>query len=110
MAKFEIFLGEDRQFYFHLKADNGKIILASEAYHEKAGARNGIDSVHANAGSIAQFQLYESLMNGQFYFTLRAPNNEVIGVSEMYASLPNAVEGIQTVKRVVTKAKEAVEV
>ncbi len=110
MAKFEIFTGEDNQFHFRLKADNGEIVLASEAYHEKPGVQNGIESVRTNADNQDRYQLYLSLMDGQFYFTLSAANNEVIGVSEMYASLPNAVEGIQTVKRVVTKAKEAVEV
>ena len=47
--KFQIFKGADNQFYFRLKASNGQIILASEAYTAKASAQNGIDSVKANA-------------------------------------------------------------
>ncbi len=106
MAKFEIFTGKNKQYYFRLKADNGEIVLVSEAYKEKAGARNGIDSVKANAGNNAMFQLYESLMNGQYYFTLKAPNNEVIGVSEMYVGIPNAVGGMTAVSRAAAKAHE----
>lgn len=109
MAKFEIFTGEDNQFHFRLKADNGEIILASEAYEQLAGAKNGIESVRTHADDADRYQLYESLMNGEFYFTLRAANNEVIGVSEMYTTLPNASRGVETVKRTVPKAKEVVE-
>ena len=106
MAKFEIFTGEDHQFHFHLKADNGEIILASEAYKQKSGVQNGIDSVKANAGNPARYQLFESLLDGQYYFTLKAPNNEVIGVSEMYVSVSNAVDGMSAVARATAKAKE----
>ncbi len=30
--KFRIFVGKDGQYYFHLKARNGEIILQSEGY------------------------------------------------------------------------------
>ncbi len=109
MAKFEISKGKDNKFRFNLKADNGEIVLTSEAYERLSGARNGIDSVRANAGDRDNYQLYESSKGGQFYFTLRAANNKVIGVSEMYATLANASEGVETVKRVVSKAGETVE-
>lgn len=44
-AKFEIMKATNGQYYFHLKSANGEIILASERYEEKGGARNGIASV-----------------------------------------------------------------
>lgn len=40
--KFEIFKGSDNQWYFHLRAANGEIVLQSEGYVRKAGAQNGI--------------------------------------------------------------------
>lgn len=109
MAKFEIFTGKNNHYYFRLKADNGEIVLASEAYKEKAGAQNGIDSVKANAGNDTLYQLHESLTGGQYYFTLSAPNNKVIGMSEMYVSIPNAVEGMAAVARSASKAQEVVD-
>ena len=43
---FELFQSEKTgRYYFRLKAKNGEIILASEAYNQKAGAQNGIASV-----------------------------------------------------------------
>jgi len=45
MGKFEIFLGADGQFYFHLKAENGLIIAASQGYTTKQSAENGIEAI-----------------------------------------------------------------
>ena len=39
---FEIKKAKDGQFYFNLKASNGKVILDSEMYKEKSSAENGI--------------------------------------------------------------------
>lgn len=55
MNKFEIFIGSDSKFYFHLKAENGEIIAASQGYTTKQSAECGIDAVKriaANAGVI----------------------------------------------------------
>ena len=49
MGTFTVFNGRDGQFYFNLRADNGEIIAASEAYASNQGAENGIDSVRRNA-------------------------------------------------------------
>lgn len=37
--------------------------------------------------------------DGQYYFNLRAPNNEIIATSEMYTSKQNCENGINAVKR-----------
>lgn len=47
--KFEIYLDKAGEFRFRLKAGNGEIILASEGYTQKAGCKNGIESVRKNA-------------------------------------------------------------
>jgi uncharacterized protein YegP (UPF0339 family) len=44
-GKFEIFVGNDKQFYFHLKAENGEIIAASQAYSTKQSAEVGIVAI-----------------------------------------------------------------
>lgn len=48
-GKFEISTDKSGQFRFILKAGNGEVIAASEAYTTKAAAKNGIDSVKRNA-------------------------------------------------------------
>ena len=37
--------------------------------------------------------------DGQFYFTLTAPNNEIIAKSEMYTTKENCQNGIDSVKK-----------
>ncbi len=41
-GKFEIKKAKDGEFYFHLKATNGQVILASEMYKQKSSVGNGI--------------------------------------------------------------------
>lgn len=46
---FDDFRGEDKEFYFRMKALNHKTIGVSEGYKRKAGRENGIESVRRNA-------------------------------------------------------------
>jgi hypothetical protein len=48
-GKFELYKDRADKYRFRLKAGNGEIIAASEAYESKAGAQNGIQSVKDNA-------------------------------------------------------------
>ncbi|MBQ1314837.1 MAG: YegP family protein [Erysipelotrichaceae bacterium] len=43
--KFEMYIDKAGEYRFRLKARNGEIILASEGYSQKAGCKNGIESV-----------------------------------------------------------------
>jgi len=94
--KFQIFTGEDDQFYFRLIAGNGEIILGSEGYHNKADCRDGIYAVKANSLRDERYRR-ETADDGQFYFVLTGANNEVIGVSEMYTTKQHRNDGIQVV-------------
>ena len=44
--------GEDGQFYLHLKAVNGKILLASEAYTRAWSVRRAAKSVSRRFGGL----------------------------------------------------------
>jgi hypothetical protein len=44
-GKFEISKDKAGKFRFHLKAANGEIVAASQAYETKANAHKGIDAV-----------------------------------------------------------------
>jgi hypothetical protein len=97
-GRFEIKKAKDGQFYFHLKAGNGEVILASEMYQSKAGAMNGVESVKKNAASAERYDKLIS-KNKKFYFTLKAGNQQVIGNSEMYESEASRDHGIDSVMK-----------
>ncbi|MEM5536546.1 YegP family protein [Neptuniibacter pectenicola] len=96
-AKFEIFLGSNSQYYFRLKAPNGQIILASEGYTTKQNCKNGIASVKVSAPYDSNYDRLTA-RNGQNYFTLKASNGQVIGVSETYTTSSARDNGIEAVK------------
>jgi len=50
MGKFEVFQSKGK-WYFRLKAGNGEIVAASEAYNTKQGALKGVASVQKFASS-----------------------------------------------------------
>ena len=95
---FEIFKGKDSQFYFRLRAENGKIILGSEGYTSKSGCQNGINSVKVNSEFEDSFERREA-KRGEFFFVLIAASGEVIGVSETYKSRAAMDNGIEVVMR-----------
>jgi uncharacterized protein YegP (UPF0339 family) len=101
--KFTVFQGKDGQFYFKLIARNGEPILASEGYVDKSGCLDGIKSVKNNAVRDEHFKRLIAV-NGEFYFTLIAGNNEVIGKSETYKTQQGGNNGIEAVKSVAPSA------
>ena len=97
-AKFELKQSEGGQFMFNLKAGNGEVILTSQTYADKAGAKNGIESVRTHAKSDANFER-KTASNGQPFFTLNATNAQIIGKSEMYSSASAMENGIASVMK-----------
>lgn len=98
MSKFEIFKGKNNQYYFHLKAGNGEIILASEGYIQKQSCYDGIASVKSHAPYDWNYERKMSV-SYQYYFVLKASNGQVIGTSQMYTSAQSRDWGIDAVKR-----------
>ena len=97
MGKFVITKTANGSFHFNLKAANGEIILASEAYNSKAACENGMESVRKNASDDSNYDRKESAI-GKPYFNLKAANHQVIGTSEMYSSTASRDKGIESVK------------
>lgn len=95
-GKFTIFSGKGGKTYFNLKAGNGEIILASQGYVDKSGARNGVESVKNNAADAGRFEK-KVASNGKFHFSLKAGNGQIIGNSEMYESEKARDAGIAAV-------------
>lgn len=95
---FELKKHKNEQFGFVLKAGNGEIILNSEQYKTKAAAENGIESVRTNSPLEERYDCKAAASTGSPYFTLKAANGQVIGVSEMYSSAQSRDKGIESVK------------
>lgn len=104
---FELGKSSDGQFRFVLKEGNGRTLLSSELYKEKASARGGIESVQKNCGNDARYEK-KTASNGKFHFNLKASNGQVIGTSPMYATEADRDNGIAAVKAagVSTEVKE----
>lgn len=89
-ARFDVFEGRDRRFYFNLHAKNGAIVLTSQAYQTEASALNGAFSVAENGVDPEAYDLREAA-NGGYYFNLHAANHQIIGTSQVYSTRSNAV-------------------
>lgn len=96
-GKFHLKKGSSGQFHFNLLASNGQVILSSEHYKAHASAINGIESVRKNATREGAFEMRES-SSGKPYFVLKATNGQIIGQSQMYASLSSAEKGCESVR------------
>ena len=97
MGKFIVKIRKDGQFQFNLKATNGQVILVSEAYKAKASCLAGIESVKKNSQLDERFEILTA-KNGKPYFNLKASNGQVVGSSQMYASMATLKNGIASVK------------
>src|ERR1700755_3074273 len=103
-GKFEIYKDKAGEFRFRLRAANGEIILASEGYKAKAGAKNGIASVGKNAKSAGRFEK-KTTGKGKPFFVLKAGNQQVIGTSEVYETDRARDAGIASVTKNAPAAK-----
>lgn len=106
-ARFEVFVGQDGQSYFHLKAGNGEIMLQSEGYVAPQGALGGIESVRTNGRLPEQYELLEASNGEQWYFHLLAGNGEIIGWGELYASQYNAQRAVDTLVELIASEQVA---
>ena len=102
--KFEIFKGTNDNFYFHLKAGNGEVILASQGYTAKASCKNGVDSVAVNSKDESNFEK-KVAKDGKHYFVLVAANKQIIGNSQMYTTSSARDHGIHSVHDNARKAE-----
>jgi uncharacterized protein YegP (UPF0339 family) len=103
MGKFEIKKDKAGKFVFNLESANGQVILSSQSYESKSACENGIESVKKNSGNEGMFER-KTAKNGSPYFSLKAPNGQVIGTSEMYSQTSGMGNGIASVKKNVTSA------
>ena len=119
MGKFVIKTTKNGGFVFNLKANNGEVIATSETYNSESSCRNGIESVMKNAPVAAledqtvegfekqkhpKFEIYQDKA-GEYRFRLKAPNGEIIAVSEGYKAKASCNNGIASVRKNAEDAK-----
>lgn len=90
-------LKKGKKYSFNLKAGNHQAILTSQAYADRGGAENGIESVRKNGTDDTRFERKVST-GGKPFFSLKAANGQIIGTSERYDSEAAMENGIASVK------------
>ncbi|HEY1956589.1 MAG TPA: YegP family protein [Polyangiaceae bacterium] len=96
-ARFEVFTGEDKKFYFHLRAGNGEVVLGSQGYTAKASALSGIASVQTNGVEDARWST-PAAVDGEYGIRLVAGNGAIIGSGELYTSASDAQRAVGTIE------------
>ncbi|MGB1226907.1 MAG: YegP family protein [Poseidonibacter sp.] len=72
-------------FSFIFVNAEGKTVVKSENYAQKASAKNGIESVKKNCQDDARYELKES-SNGKFFFNIKSTNGQIVGTSALFAN------------------------
>lgn len=75
----------------------GKTIVKSENYAQKASAKNGIESVRKNCLEDARYELKES-SNGKAFFNIKSTNGQIVGTSALFATEQERAEAIAELK------------
>lgn len=94
---FDVSKSKADDFYFVLKSGNGEVVLTSEMYRSRDSANTGIASVQTNSADDFRYER-ATASDGKFRFNLRAANNQVIGSSQLYATMDSREVGISSVK------------
>lgn len=103
--RFEVFTGEDKKAYFHLRAGNGEIVLQSQGYTSRTSAQKGIDSVKANGAADARWEVIETI-DGQYGIRLKASNGQIIARGESYASKSGANAAVDAIQAILGRVSE----
>jgi uncharacterized protein YegP (UPF0339 family) len=96
-ARVDVAAGVPGSFHFNLFAQNGQVVLSSQAYSSEAAAWNGAFAVQ-DAAQVATNFVVKTSTDGRFYFTLTADNGQTVGVSQMYTTKESAQAGITSVQ------------
>ena len=102
-GKFKLQLTKGGKYMWNLHAPNGEVILTSQSYASKHGAKNGIECVKSCAAATTAFE-QKAGKSGQDYFVMKGRNGRVIGRSEMYKSNRSLNGGISSVRKNATRA------
>ena len=76
-------------YHFNMFAKNGEVVVASEHYTTEAAAYNGAFAVQTDGQDTAAYTVQRS-SDGNFYFTVKAQNGQIVGTSQLYTTTATA--------------------
>lgn len=91
-------------FSFIFVNAEGKTIVKSENYAQKASAKNGIESVQKNCLEDSRYELKES-SNGKPFFNIKSSNGQIVGTSALFDSEADRTAAIAELKAQSGKAE-----
>lgn len=97
-GKFELKPSKGGRYMWNLLASNGEVILTSQRYKSKGGAKKGIACVKACAKGDRSFERRKT-RHGKDYFVVKARNGRVVGHSEHYNTSRAMENGIRSVQK-----------
>jgi len=104
MCKFVIKTGKHHQFFFDLKADNGEVIITSDAFHTKAACNSGIEALKAVVRDDNKFERMKAATE-HYYFIIKGANGKQIAKSVLF---PTPAERNAAIKSIEAEAHDAV--
>ena len=86
-GQFELSKKSSGFYLFNFLDSDGQVILMSQLYQNKLGAEAGIALVKAHIAQKTDIECRIS-SQGSGYFVLKTSNNEILGRSNVYGSMP----------------------
>ena len=84
-------------FSFIFINEEGKTIVKSENYAQKASAKNGIESVIKNCQDDARYEMKVS-SNDKAFFNIKSTNGQIVGTSALFANEEERAAAIAELK------------
>lgn len=84
-------------FSFIFVNKEGKTIVKSENYAQKASAKNGIESVIKNCQDDARYEMKVS-SNNKSFFNIKSTNGQIVGTSALFSNEEERAAAISELK------------
>ncbi len=97
-ARLAVQVGDTNLFHWNFIAQNGQIVLTSEAYTTEAAAYDGAFAVQ---GAAATAYTVKANAGSGFYFVVTATNGQIIGTSQQYTTKQAAQAGVVVAQKLV---------
>jgi uncharacterized protein YegP (UPF0339 family) len=99
--RFELFVGEDKEVYFDLRAGNGEILLSSDAYDDKPTAVAAIAAVQARGDEASNFEVF-AIDDGGYGVRLAAADGSTLVMGESYLEKSSATRAVARIAEILS--------
>ncbi len=97
-GKFEMYRDEGGKFVFRLRAENGDIILHSQAYPSQIECSRAIRSAQSSSKNRLCYVEHSPQTNA-YYFNLVTVSGEILGTSQIFSTESGRANGVKSVTR-----------